>query len=121
MYASNSHSYTHLILALGIVRKPTVWGFITSEYPGTHDIGLASNSITARMKRVQEHSSPVNVLVYKPSYIVFNKRHISFAENEVLYWACGIWSECDPLARTEFSSNNLGSKLDLSLMFEPLT
>ena len=25
MYASNSHSYTHLILALGIVRKPTVW------------------------------------------------------------------------------------------------
>ena len=40
MYASNSHSYTHLILALGIVRTPTVWGFITSEYPGTHDIGL---------------------------------------------------------------------------------
>ena len=40
MYASNSHSYTHLILALGIVRKPTVWVFITSKYPGTHDIGL---------------------------------------------------------------------------------
>ena len=40
MYASNSHSYTHLILALGIVRKPTVWVFITSEYPGIHDIGL---------------------------------------------------------------------------------
>ena len=40
MCASNSHSYTHLILALGIVREPTVWGFITSEYPGTHDIGL---------------------------------------------------------------------------------
>ena len=32
MYASNSHSYTHLILALGIVREPTVWGFITSKY-----------------------------------------------------------------------------------------
>ena len=28
----NSHSYTHLILALGIVREPTVWGFITSKY-----------------------------------------------------------------------------------------
>ena len=40
MYASNSHSYTHLILALGIVRGLTVWGFITSKYLGTHDIGL---------------------------------------------------------------------------------
>ena len=29
MYACNSHSYTRLILALGIVRKPTVRGFIT--------------------------------------------------------------------------------------------
>ena len=28
----NSHSYTHLIRALGIVRDPTVWGFITSKY-----------------------------------------------------------------------------------------
>ena len=41
MCASNSHSYTHLIQALGIVRKPTIWVFITSKYPGTHDIGLA--------------------------------------------------------------------------------
>ena len=40
MYASNSNSYTRLILAMGIVRKPTVWGVITSEYPGIHDIGL---------------------------------------------------------------------------------
>ena len=24
MYASNAHSYTHLILALGIVREPTL-------------------------------------------------------------------------------------------------
>ena len=40
MYASNSHSYTHLILALGIVIEPTVWVFITSKYPGIHDIGL---------------------------------------------------------------------------------
>ena len=43
MCASNSHSYTHLILARGIVRKPTVWVFITSKYPGTHDIGLPRN------------------------------------------------------------------------------
>ena len=45
MYASNSHSYTHLLLALGIVIKPTVWvlNFITSEYPGIHDIGLPLN------------------------------------------------------------------------------
>ena len=28
----NSHSYTHLILALGIVREPTLWWFITSKY-----------------------------------------------------------------------------------------
>ena len=28
MCASNSHSYTHLILALGIVREPTVWGLL---------------------------------------------------------------------------------------------
>ena len=40
MCASNSHSYTHLILALGIVREPTAWVFITSKYPGTHGIGL---------------------------------------------------------------------------------
>ena len=48
MYASNSHSYTHLILALGIVREPTVWVFITSEYPGTHDIGLPSETVLSR-------------------------------------------------------------------------
>ena len=42
MCASNSHSYTHLTLALGIVRKPTLWVFITSKYPGTHDIGRAT-------------------------------------------------------------------------------
>ena len=29
---TNSHSYTHLILALGIVREPTAWGFITSTH-----------------------------------------------------------------------------------------
>ena len=40
MYAIYSHSYTHLIQALGIVREPTVWRFITSKYPGIHDTGL---------------------------------------------------------------------------------
>ena len=46
MYASNSHSYTHLILALGIVREPTVWVYITSKYPGIHDIGLPTPTTT---------------------------------------------------------------------------
>ena len=49
MYASNSHSYTHLILALGIVRESTVWGFITSKYPGIQDIGLAKGSSAHRL------------------------------------------------------------------------
>ena len=31
-FSSKSISYTLLILALGIVREPTVWGFITSKY-----------------------------------------------------------------------------------------
>ena len=44
MYASKSHIYTHLILALGIVSEPTVWVFITSKYSGTHDIGLPSTT-----------------------------------------------------------------------------
>ena len=34
-----------LILALGTVREPTVQGFITSHYPGTHDIGWANISL----------------------------------------------------------------------------
>ena len=41
MYAINSHSDSHLIPALGIVMKPTVWVFITSQYPGIHAIGRA--------------------------------------------------------------------------------
>ena len=44
MYASNPHSYTHLILALVIVREPTIWVFITLKYPGIHDIGLPSGN-----------------------------------------------------------------------------
>ena len=50
MYASNSHSYTHLILALGIVREPTIWVFITSKYRGIHDIGLASTRNQAQSR-----------------------------------------------------------------------
>ena len=56
MYASNSHSYTHLIQALGIVREPTVWGFITSKYPGIHDIGLATNT---RVRHILELADPI--------------------------------------------------------------
>ena len=48
MYASNFHSYTHLIVALSIVRKSTVWVFITSKYPGTHDIGLPMCIVVCR-------------------------------------------------------------------------
>ena len=51
MYASNSHSYTHLILALSIVREPTIWGFITSKYSGTHDIGLPNINTLLGPKR----------------------------------------------------------------------
>ena len=45
MYARNSHTYTRLILALGIVREPTIWGFITSQYPNIHDIGRANTTL----------------------------------------------------------------------------
>ena len=61
MYASNSHSYTHLILALGIVREPTVWVFITSKYPGIHDIGRAS-VLPGRNLPLTLHVSPMNGL-----------------------------------------------------------
>ena len=46
IYASDYHSYTRLILALGIVKEPTVWGFIFSQYPDIHDISRASDSVT---------------------------------------------------------------------------
>jgi hypothetical protein len=39
MYASNSHTYTHLILAMGIVREPTVWVFHALGHKG---VGLAT-------------------------------------------------------------------------------
>ena len=60
MCARNSHSYTHLILALGIVSEPTVWVFITSKYPGTHDIGLPTR-IGSHLTREQgDRSSQAN-------------------------------------------------------------
>ena len=42
MNANNSHRYTHLVLALGIVINPTVCGFITSPRLCLHDIGRAT-------------------------------------------------------------------------------
>ena len=45
MCARNYHSYTHLILALSIVRKPTVWGFISSKIICMHDIGLPNGVV----------------------------------------------------------------------------
>ena len=67
MYANNSHSYTPLIIALGIVRKPTVWGFITSEYPGTHDIGRTID----RWGRLSEVPSedPYHAGTYAASFV----------------------------------------------------
>ena len=61
IYASNSHSYTHLIPALGIVREPTVWVFITSNYPGIHDIGLGGYC-TAGPLASHEGSNPWRIL-----------------------------------------------------------
>ena len=47
--ARNFHSYTRLIPALGIVREPTVRWFITSQYPGIHDMaGLVLGTKTLR-------------------------------------------------------------------------
>ena len=61
MYSSDSHSYTHLILALGIVREPTVWGVFTSQYPNIHDIGRANTTLDrmARGVGVRGHNTVV--------------------------------------------------------------
>ena len=67
MYASNSQSYTHLILALSIVREPTLWVCITSNYPGTHDIGLPTVSSPRTLLLVDSAaatSPPAHVHVY---------------------------------------------------------
>ena len=55
--ARNYHSYTHLILALGIVRAPTVWGFMTSKYSCTHNIGRTTNtSVFSPPPRAQDRA-----------------------------------------------------------------
>ena len=59
MYASNYHSYTHLIRALGIVREPTVCWFVTSEYPGIHDIGLPSFSRVGSAFLITPRMTPI--------------------------------------------------------------
>ena len=41
MYANNSHSYTHLILALRIVIENLQYGVLLFHNPSIHDIGLA--------------------------------------------------------------------------------
>ena len=57
MYANNSHTYTHLIIALGIVRNPTIWGLITPKYSCTHDIaGLVLTLMGDRAGRWREAS-----------------------------------------------------------------
>ena len=38
--ACNYHSYTHVILALGIVREPKIWGFMTSQAPAHMALAL---------------------------------------------------------------------------------
>ena len=64
---SYSHSYTHLILALGIVREPIIWGFITSKYPGIHDIGWASTRVSARTTQgvIHQQSSLITTMSWQ--------------------------------------------------------
>ena len=75
MYASNSHSYTHLILALGIVREPTVWEFITSKYPGIHDIGRANETHTVFLACVcvQRLEAPDHDIVRERTRACYNR------------------------------------------------
>ena len=56
MHANNSHSqwhrYTHLILALGIDRKPIVWGFIASpSHYNRHRLGYAPCGVSDALGR----------------------------------------------------------------------
>ena len=69
MYASNSRSYTHLILTLGIVRA-YIMGFITSKYPGIYDIGRATHrqGPTAAM-----HHHPLLGDVFEASFLKMTK------------------------------------------------
>ena len=51
MYASNPHSYTLVVLGLGIVSESTLWGFVTSQYSGIHDIGWANEKYVCVLRR----------------------------------------------------------------------
>ena len=82
MCASNSHSYTHLIQALGIVRKPTVWVFITSKYLGTHDIGLP---IILRVARVSQSTHPPLPLDSSPP--APSVGNLDFLSSQSIFWA----------------------------------
>ena len=72
MCASNYHSYTHFILALGIVREPTVWvlNFITSKHPGIHDIGLPTYIVFTRTPFARP---PQLAATTSPSESTFNR------------------------------------------------
>ena len=41
VYARNYHSYTHLLLALGIIREPKIWWLIKSKYLAVLLTGVA--------------------------------------------------------------------------------
>ena len=58
MCTRNYHSFTHLLLALGIVREPTVWEFMTTKYYCAHDIGRASYMKTSEVSDLPQCHSP---------------------------------------------------------------
>ena len=55
--ARHHHSYIHLILALCIVREPTIWGFMTSKYACTPDIGRTDHT-TPACARIYVRATP---------------------------------------------------------------
>ena len=91
MCARNSHGYTHLIIVSGYRLKAYIVGFLKSNHihgrtvslstfqpirdPSTswqcHSAGAsgpASTRISARMKSLLEHSSPLNTLIHTYPY-----------------------------------------------------
>ena len=82
MCAINSHSYTHLILALGIVREPTVWGFITSKYSCTRDIGWATKGDVTHSAGGTLSGGPINLHVFVCNAIY--KRNLSIIFTKAL-------------------------------------
>ena len=69
----NSHSYTHLILALGIAREPTVWGLL-----------LQNISLTRmKVKKAVSGGGPVHAGVSM-------WRHARKLQERDVHYACGI-------------------------------